>query len=116
MSGFKRLDRVSRLPRVFVRTLALDREHDLPVIAAEVTEYLMGFVVQTRFPLEGGGENGPNVVTAADLPRVFAGILDLPREERQKFAVAFNTILDGLHREDFFGTEGQRDPRGDRRG
>ncbi len=28
----------------------------------------------------------------------------------------FDNMLDTLHNEDFFGTEGQSDPRGDRRG
>ena len=47
-------------------------------------------------------------------------ILDLHKHKDKdgvKFACEeFDNMLDTLHNEDFFGTEGQSDPRGDRRG
>jgi hypothetical protein len=36
-------------------------------------------------------------------------------EEKQCWCDAFNEMLDTLRDEDFFGTEGQNDPRGDQR-
>lgn len=36
-------------------------------------------------------------------------------EERATVAESFNEMIDNLHESDFFGTEGQLDPRGDQR-
>lgn len=37
------------------------------------------------------------------------------QEDRERISEAFNDMLDSLLDEDFFGTEGQCDPRGDHR-
>lgn len=46
---------------------------------------------------------------------LFDVILMLPKEEREAFVQQFNEFLDELVQEDFFGTEGQHDPRGSHR-
>jgi len=38
------------------------------------------------------------------------------KESKKAFAESFNSFLDDLCAEDYFGTEGQGDPRGDQRG
>lgn len=48
--------------------------------------------------------------------KVFDAILAMDKEERKIIYEAFNEALDSLRDEDFFGTEGQCDPRGDGRG
>lgn len=46
---------------------------------------------------------------------LFDVILGLSKEEREAFVQQFNEFLDELVQEDFFGTEGQHDPRGSHR-
>ena len=36
-------------------------------------------------------------------------------DDKAAWVEALNTMLDDLHADDFFGTEGQNDPRGDQR-
>ena len=111
MARFRRLT-LGRLPRVMVRTMALgknDRE-----------------VIRLRIQREAGLSDAPwaERLTSGDtwrgdgddsLAPDFAAVLDLPQSEREPFVRVFDKILDGLLAEDFFGTEGQSDPRGDHR-
>lgn len=49
------------------------------------------------------------------LAAAFSAVLDMPKRDREAFAKAFNGLLEELRCDDFFGTEGQCDPRGDGR-
>jgi len=53
--------------------------------------------------------------TPKNLPNVFERILAMDPESKRMFVDDFNEFLDGLLEQDFFGTEGQCDPRGDHR-
>lgn len=50
-----------------------------------------------------------------NLAKLFDAILQLPKDARTRFVGGLNRLLDDLLIEDFFGTEGQLDPRGDHR-
>lgn len=52
-----------------------------------------------------------NTITV--LERLIEQVKDMDKESAKIFAEHFETMLDDLHGNDFFGTEGQRDPRGD---
>jgi hypothetical protein len=54
-------------------------------------------------------------LTNKTLAITFIRILQLSSEDRAVIAEKFNEVLDELLDEDFFGTEGQCDPRGDHR-
>lgn len=48
--------------------------------------------------------------------RRFAGLLEQDKQiDTKELVDEFNAWMDRLHGEDFFGTEGQADPRGDHR-
>ena len=56
--------------------------------------------------------------TALQMDLVWQYLMGMAREDKvgcKRIAKAFNHMLDELLGEDFFGTEGQCDPRGDRR-
>lgn len=53
-------------------------------------------------------------LTKRNAEKVFQAMLDLVLENKH-FMGALNGFLDELLEDDFFGTEGQRDPRGDHR-
>lgn len=50
-----------------------------------------------------------------ELSEFFAALLALSKVTRSMFVKDFDRLLDELGRQDFWGTEGQCDPRGDRR-
>ena len=54
-------------------------------------------------------------LTTKNMDEVFVRILNMDKEQRDVIAESFNEVLEDLFYEDFFGTEGQLDPRGDRR-
>lgn len=54
-------------------------------------------------------------VTPRNLKKVLDSIAAMETFEKADFCVKFNEFLDELLSDDFFGTEGQNDPRGDRR-
>lgn len=111
MAKFRKLT-LGRLPRVMVHTLALsvdDRE-----------------VIRLRIQREAGLSDAPwaERLTSGEtwrgdgddsLAPDFAAVLYLPKAQRAPFVRVLDKILDGLLAEDFFGTEGQNDPRGDHR-
>jgi hypothetical protein len=94
MAAFRPLT-VDRLAPVFVRILALPRA-DRVVIR----EQLAARRPRRRTP---------------SLARLFARVLDQPERKAHAFATLLDSVLDSLLAEDFFGTEGQLDPRGDHR-
>jgi hypothetical protein len=60
----------------------------------------------------------PKHVTPKNLRKVSEKLLTFVLEDKEvtkTFCEAFDQFLDDLLSEDFFGTEGQCDPRGDRR-
>lgn len=100
-----------RLPRVMVNCLALDpRDHEVLytelVAAAERHSTAWACTVLDHRATESDDP--------VRLAGVFAAILELSRPDREEFAEAFDRLLDAQG--DLFGTEGQCDPRGDRRG
>lgn len=52
-----------------------------------------------------------NTITV--LERLIEQVKDMDKDSAKIFAEHFETMLDDLHGNDFFGTEGQHDPRGD---
>lgn len=106
MAKFRKLT-LGRLPRVMVHTLALsgdDRD-----------------MIEARILREACLSDAPWVeaLTSGDAGRLaprFAAVLDLPKAERAPFVRVLDKTLDDLLADDFFGTEGQSDPRGDHRG
>jgi hypothetical protein len=52
-----------------------------------------------------------NTITV--LERLIEQVKDMDKESAKIFAEHFETMLDDLRGNDFFGTEGQHDPRGD---
>jgi hypothetical protein len=55
--------------------------------------------------------------TVKTMKAVFDRLLTWAEENEltEPVSMAFNAMLDELHNDDFFGTEGQSDPRGDAR-
>jgi hypothetical protein len=96
-SSFKPLN-VSRLARVFVAILAT-------IPPDQQAELCKAFIAVKE--LAGA--------SPTDLARRFHEILLLPRERRVEIAEHMNSIFEDLLEQDFFGTEGQLDPRGDHR-
>lgn len=62
----------------------------------------------------------PKKATPKNIPRVIRDFADFVEEldkvDRKMVADTMNEFFDELLNEDFFGTEGQCDPRGDHRG
>lgn len=92
---------LGRLPRVMVAILAMD-EDDRRMVA-EAFRGLRSAPALLEF------------VTLADMAKTFDEILHLPKERRLAYVAAMSSALDGLRKQDAFGTEGQLDPRGDPR-
>lgn len=110
---------VSTLPTVLIHTLALDAR-DLTEIAHRVnTNFavkVLDWYMRDSYVEEGAVKSRhQGVVRACDLPVIFSDILKLPHKTRADFCSKFNDVLDELCAQDFFGTEGQLDPRGDHR-
>lgn len=95
---------LGRWPRVLIKILAMPPEK-------------RGLVVGKLFYLLSEEERAPMRDAVGILRNVALAnvVLDLPKERRRDLATAFDRELDVLLREDFFGTEGQNDPRGDHR-
>lgn len=112
MGAFRRLN-VSRLPRVMVYILALD-PRDQQVLLEDMEKIARDADPRTawadaiRAVIDSEDADGPALLAA-----MFVAVLELPRCERGAFADRFDQLLDAQG--DLFGTEGQCDPRGDRR-
>jgi hypothetical protein len=99
MAKFKKLT-LGRMPRVFVAILA----HDEADMIVETIIKALPRAVRDK------------VLPASNPALFFHGILDLPKDERRKLVPVIDDALEDLASQDFFGTEGQLDPRGDPRG
>lgn len=111
MTRFRRLN-VNRLPRVMVRILALDLD------VQQVLREDIDRMVRSARPRPTWAGNVCDALDAADsepnqLAIVLAEVLELTKAERADFADRLDRLLDAQG--DLFGTEGQNDPRGDRR-
>ena len=93
-----------RLPTVMVYTLALS-DDDRQSILDELRSAL-----PSETPLGTLFRTGD-----MRLAEYFRAVLDFPAATQKAFAEAFDRVLDILSEQDFFGTEAQNDPRGDRR-
>lgn len=102
MAKFKKLT-LGRMPRVFVAILAMDDG------GRGVTRAILE-------ALRGGGWAQHREFTARTDAAILHGILELPKDERIELVPLIDEALEDLAGQDFFGTEGQIDPRGDRRG
>jgi hypothetical protein len=92
---------LGKLPRIFVKILDLSAE-DQSVLLAKVQEIT--------------SVDGSLTTYRGTLPSTFVRILEASKDERRRFAGRLDLVLDELRESDFFGTEGQLDPRGDLRG
>ena len=93
MSSFKKLT-INSLPRVMVAILAFDKE-TRELLAVELT----------------GALGSP--FTEATMAECFHELLEMDKDEREALIPQLNDMLN--EQGDLFGTEGQCDPRGDRR-
>lgn len=109
-SRFKPLS-LGSLPRVMVAILAMHRE-DRDVIALELRKQPIAGLLAGFFMIRNVPITDPN---SKNLAWIFDQILQFSKEERGVLVGALNDLLDDLRRNDFFGTEGQLDPRGDHR-
>jgi len=94
MPAFRPLT-ADRLATVFVRILASPRNDRV--------------VIHEQLAARRPGRKTP------PLARLFARVIDQPERKTRAFATLLDSVLDSLLAEDFFGTEGQLDPRGDHR-
>jgi hypothetical protein len=95
----------ARLAHVFVNILAMD-EDDSAEIGRHVVSMLSDALLQG---LRGPRDEAPSLAV------VFREVLSLSKPERAAFAERLDGALGELSEQDYFGTEGQNDPRGDRR-
>lgn len=124
---FKPLSIVS-LPRVFVNLLALEDEEI--VIFAEALnkcEEMKTWFVTTKtivseelppLPTNAANDDSAEMVelrVRRALAEFFRAVLALSKVTRAMFVKDFDRLLNDLECQDFFGTEGQCDPRGDHR-
>ena len=94
---------IGRLPRVLVHVLAMKRP-DRAVLVERLQE---------AFP-DWRCERDRKMVPET-LGEFCVHLILLRKKERRSAVDTLNDVLDGLLSEDFFGTEGQNDPRGDHR-
>ena len=97
---------LGRLPRVMVHTLAMS-DDDRQAIKDTIRE------VRARGGY--GSPNCPDFAADSSLAEHFSRVLHMSKSERERFVTLFARALDELLAQDFFGTEGQSDPRGDHR-
>jgi hypothetical protein len=120
MSKFKPLS-IGTLPRVFVKLLAQDPEGIVLFFqalsdCAEMTTWFdltktKGMPISAR----NGYRTDIELIVRRDLSEFFLAILNLSKVSRGMFVKDFTRLLNELGTQDFWGTEGQCDPRGDRR-
>lgn len=100
------------LPRVMVMTLALDKR-DQEVLCDQIMNAAVVHFATSGWAAAVNGVMPDDKYTAPILARIFAAILELEQPERAEFAAFYDHLLE--RQGDLFGTEGQNDPRGDRR-
>lgn len=111
---------VGTLPRVFVNLLALDDE-GIVIFAEAVnncaemkTWFETANMTWVYVDARREYDTGPGY-SRLDLAKFFLAILNFSKVTRGMFVKDFDRLLNSLACDDFFGTEGQCDPRGDRR-
>lgn len=97
------------LARTMIAILAMDPP-DLAILAER-----MAADIELTTPLAEAFKDWHKKPNCDNLPVLFDSILQLPKGVRERFVVDLNRLLNDLLVEDFFGTEGQLDPRGDHR-
>jgi len=118
---------VGTLPRVFVNLLALDDDGIVIFVEAvnECAEMKTWFDITKTEPIghtrtileehQTGTIASPGYARK-DLAIFFLAVLNLSKVTRTMFVKDFDRLLNKLYLADFFGTEGQCDPRGDATG
>ena len=111
---------VNSLPRVMINLLAFEDEEIVAFVKAlnECDEMKTWFetVKMPRLHVDKNREHPDSVGhTRLGLSEFFVAILALSKVVRSMFVKDFDRILSDLGSQDFWGTEGQCDPRGDRR-
>jgi hypothetical protein len=106
---------IGTLPRVFVNILAIYAEEqeareDFAKQLSEETE-----VTAVLASFFGARHTDFGKPTESNLAKIFAAVLNVPKVERERFIKPFDRFLSYLGQQDAWGTEGQSDPRGDRR-
>lgn len=118
MPRFKPLT-VGSLPRVFVNLLAQDDESIVHFFEglSDSAEMATWFDLTKTTGIPISARNGQRVdsIVRRDLAGFFLAILNLSKVSRGMFVKDFARLLNELGTQDFWGTEGQCDPRGDRR-
>lgn len=94
---------IGRLPRVLVHVLAMKRP-DRSVLVERLQE---------AFPDWRCARD--RKMTPETMGEFCVYVLGLRKKDRRRAVNTLNEVLDSLVSEDFFGTEGQNDPRGDHR-
>jgi hypothetical protein len=121
MSKFKPLS-IGSLPRVFVNLLAMDGD-DIAIFAEAVaaSEEMKTWLAATRtdkvrtMARNDDSAEMVELFIRTDLAVFFCAVLNLSKVSRSFFVKDFTRLLNELGDQDFWGTEGQCDPRGDRR-
>lgn len=105
------------LPRVFVNLLALDGENITAFYGGLLeNQEMMSWIAVLKFDLGLARDCFEIEVHARyQLAEFFTAVLALTKVSRAMFVKDFDRLLNNLGRQDFWGTEGQCDPRGDRR-
>lgn len=120
MSKFKPLT-LGTLPRVFVNILAISDE-EIVAFAETVqanAEMKSWIELSKVFPLmivkNDDSSESFELRIRQGLSKFFLALLNLSKVTRSFFVNDFDWLLNSLGQQDFFGTEGQCDTRGDRR-
>lgn len=112
---------VGTLPRVFVNLLAQDPEGIVLFFQtmSDCTEMSTWFDLTKTNGMPISARNGYRtdieLIVRRDLAEFFLAVLNLSKPVRGMFVKDFDRLLNSLACDDFFGTEGQCDPRGDLR-
>lgn len=91
---------------VFLRILILN-EQDRKEMCEELTKALADYAFMPSYYT--------GTLTIENLPEILDDLLWHPRKERKELVKRFDKVCEELLCMDFFGTEGQSDPRGDHR-
>ena len=109
------------LPRVMVNILALEDEEIVAFVESlnACEEVKTWYALAEMKPIHTKYDEISKHVylwVRRELADFFQALLDLSKVTRAMFVKDFDRLLDTLGEQDFWGTEGQCDPRGDRRG
>lgn len=100
----------ANLARTMIAILAMNSDD-----IGEIAERIAGMPALMTSLASALQKNGNEFVDTDNPPLLFDAILQLRKSDRQEFVNHFDKLLNELVQEDFFGTEGQNDPRGSHR-